>query len=459
MSREEFFRKQQAAIEERRARSERRAAGTMLDNEDGIADYDDDEGEEEVERVEDHLTYSEAAMMEEQEDVEVSEVTESIDDGFHVDDTKEADPWDVAITDDPAFSPTKPAEQFTPSPPSYEAPSDSSKVEASPVSPKPNDDGTFADSSSPRVHSGVSSPQDESEGGITEMISLFDGILSRLRTDSSCLKDFGSEDFLDRILSIMEANVYDLEISSKGLEIIQCMCRFNDDVRNENTANVSMLGKLGACHVVINCIKVHGADNAELAAIGMSTIRNLASSNAGNIKMFGDLGACLLAQQMLATHGFTNPATGKASLGGIANLCFLNPNNRSALGKAGACTTIVDVIKAHGTSDVNFAKLGLAAIINLAGTSTNKSLFCEAAACETVLDLISHFSTSANSNNDVPLHGSWAMLSLIDNSQDNLNAFRRLNAADLLTKNVIHNPNISNKGAKSKAQEVVDKLL
>jgi len=136
----------------------------------------------------------------------------------------------------------------------------------------------------------------------------------------------------------------------------------------------------------------------------------------------------------------------------------LNPNNRSALGKAGACTTIVEVIKEHAISDVNFAKLGLAAIINLAGTSTNKSLFCEAHACETVLEIISHFSNLANPNNDIPLHGSWAMLSLIDNSPDNLNAFRTLNAIDVLSNSVVNNPAITNKGAKTKAQEVIDKL-
>ena len=190
----------------------------------------------------------------------------------------------------------------------------------------------------------------------------------------------------------------------------------------------------------------------------MSTVRNLASSNSGNIKLFGDLGACLLSQQMLATHGFAFPVTGKASLGGIANLCFLNPNNRSALGKAGACPTIIEVIEMHGFTDINFAKLGLAAIINLAGTSTNKSLFCECNACETVLNLILHFSNSENPNSDVPLHGSWAMLSLIDNSPDNLKAFRDLNAADVLLDSVINNPGITNKGAKQKAQEVVDKL-
>ena len=444
LSREEFFKKQQEALEARRAKGERRRV-------DGSKDYNEEDAEEEeedeeIEKIDDHLTYSEAAMME--EDTEMNGVSESVDESLHIETPKETDPWDVAVTDDPAFSPTKSPDKFTPSPPAYDAPSDSSKVEASPVSPKPVGSGPSQESSST-----TDGPE-----GVSEMIFLFDGILERLRTDYTCLTDFGSEDFLDRVLSIMEENVYDLEISSRGLEIIRGMCRYNDDVRNENAANVSLLGKLGACHVVINCIKVHGVDNAELAAIGMSTIRNLASSNAGNIKLFGDLGACMLAQQMLATHGFKTPATGKACLGGIANLCFLNPNNRSALGKAGACSSIVEVIKAHGFSDVNFAKLGLAAIINLAGTSTNKSLFCESHACETVLNIISHFSRSENPNSDVPLHGSWAMLSLIDNSPDNLNAFRKLNAADVLLQNVINNSGITNKGAKSKAQEVVDKL-
>ena len=59
------------------------------------------------------------------------------------------------------------------------------------------------------------------------------------------------------------------------------MCRFKDDVRNENTQNVALLGKLGACHVVVNCLKVHGANDPELAAVGMCAVRNLASSNAG----------------------------------------------------------------------------------------------------------------------------------------------------------------------------------
>ena len=382
----------------------------------------------------------------------------------------ETDPWSVTQPSDPEFSP---APSPNPKVASNDATPDAGQnrnVATSPASPKP-----VPPSPKPVAPTAVAEPQvmkvdesaakkedteQESENGegVSEMTTLFNGILSRLRQDRSCLTEFGSEDFLDRILSIIESNIYDLNICTLGLEILRGMCRFNDDVRNENTKNVALLGKLGACHVVINCIKVHGANDAEIAAIGMSTVRNLASSNAGNIKLFGDLGACLLAQQMLAAHGFANPNAGKASLGGIANLCFLNPSNRSALGKAGACPTIIDVIKAHGFADVNFAKLGLAAIINLAGTSTNKTLFCECNACETVPDLISYFSKIENPNSDVPLHGSWAMLSLIDNSPDNVTAFKKLKAPKVLVECVIDNPNITNKGAKQKAQEVVEKL-
>ena len=377
----------------------------------------------------------------------------------------ETDPWSITQPEDPDFSPTvsplKAVDEFDQANKVItESPSSENRsVVTSPTSPKPVPPSPKPVSTrSPSNAAPATDINANGEGGTSDMITLFDGILSRLRQDRSCLVEFGSEDFLDRILSIIENNIYDLKICTLGLEIMRAMCRFNDDVRNENAANVALLGKLGACHVVINCIKVHGADDADLAAVGMSTVRNLASSNAGNIKLFGDLGACLLAQQMLAAHGFANPASGKASLGGIANLCFLNPSNRTALGKAGACPTIIEVIKSHGFMDVNFAKLGLAAIINLAGTSTNKTLFSECNACETVLNLISHFSRTDSPSSDVPLHGSWAMLSLIDNSPDNIAAFKRLKAPEILLECVINNPNITNKGAKQKAREVVDKL-
>ena len=101
---------------------------------------------------------------------------------------------------------------------------------------------------------------------------------------------------------------------------------------------------------------------------------------------------------------------------------------------------------------------GLAAIINLAGTAGNKSLFGASDACETVIKLISFFTQAPISNTDVPLHGSWAVLSLIDNSPDNLAKFRSLRAKEVLTSCIVQNKSISNKAAKAKAAEVVAKL-
>ena len=85
----------------------------------------------------------------------------------------------------------------------------------------------------------------------------------------------------------------------------------------------------------------------------------------------------------------------------------------------------------HGFSDVNFAKLGLAAIINLAGTAANRTLFGEANACETVLKLIAYFTGGDSPNSEIPLHGSWSLLSLLDNSAENLATFRNLRAKDV----------------------------
>ena len=84
----------------------------------------------------------------------------------------------------------------------------------------------------------------------------------------------------------------------------------------------------------------------------------------------------------------------------------------------------MDVVKMHGFTDVNFAKLGLAAIINLAGTPGNKALFGAADACSTVLKLIAYYSKLETPNTDIPLHGSWALLSLVDNSPENLATFK-----------------------------------
>ena len=58
------------------------------------------------------------------------------------------------------------------------------------------------------------------------------------------------------MLSIIETNIYENAVVQRGLEIMKCLCRYGDDVRKENAENVSLLGKLGACHVVINCLKV-----------------------------------------------------------------------------------------------------------------------------------------------------------------------------------------------------------
>ena len=56
------------------------------------------------------------------------------------------------------------------------------------------------------------------------------------------------------------------------------------------------------------------------------------------------------------------------------------------------------------------------------------------------------------------MHGSWAILSLIDNSPKNVTMFKMLKAKDVLTKCILSNPEVTNKAAKAKASEVVGKL-
>ena len=101
---------------------------------------------------------------------------------------------------------------------------------------------------------------------------------------------------------------------------------------------------------------------------------------------------------------------------------------------------------------------GLASIINLAGTSGNKILFGEADACDTVLKLVVYYTKPESINTDVPLHGSWAILSLIDNSPKNIMTFKTLKAKEILTMCILNNRDIASKSVIAKATEVVTKL-
>jgi len=100
-------------------------------------------------------------------------------------------------------------------------------------------------------------------------------------------------------------------IAAKACEaIILLTC--NDDALS------ALLGRLGACEVVIDILRLHGASNERIAAKGLEAIDALASKNEANRVLFGRVGACEVLVQVLVAH----EAPGKDGCGYDNNVAF-----------------------------------------------------------------------------------------------------------------------------------------
>ena len=88
-------------------------------------------------------------------------------------------------------------------------------VMTSPASPKPTK-ASSASKAPPeaaakevQVENEVSQVESSSASADSdqELLNLFDGVIAKLKTSEKCLIEFGSEEFLDRILTFIESNM------------------------------------------------------------------------------------------------------------------------------------------------------------------------------------------------------------------------------------------------------------
>lgn len=164
---------------------------------------------------------------------------------------------------------------------------------------------------------------------------------------------------------------------STSAEVAESTCRAMANLCQE-PQNVSELGKVGACGLVVAVLQNHAGDadvitQALLAIHGLAVKAKLDKVQKGNTRKLVEKGAIEMVVSTMQRFG-NNEKVQRAAAMAISSLARLEVN-RQKLGAAGACELVGNALRMHIEVSQVIAKLALAIDALAVGSEANKAKF------------------------------------------------------------------------------------